>query len=88
MPCFIGGSVAWKMSKHAKGLVAEAKRRGKYVHMGKVNGNRRYRHAEAIGCDSVDGTYLVYGPDINLPKLLGWVQDMKDQQPLFRLIES
>ena len=70
---FIGGSTAWKLGPHAATLAAAARRRGKYVHMGRVNSRRRYQYAEHIGCHSVDGTYLTFGPDKNLPKLLSWV---------------
>ena len=71
---FIGGSTEWKLGAAARELVAEAKRRGKWVHMGRVNSRRRFDYARLIGCDSVDGTYLTFGPDQNLPKLLGWVE--------------
>ena len=81
---FIGGSTEWKLGVHARRLVGEAKRRGKHVHMGRVNSLKRYRYAEAIGCDSVDGTYLTFGPDVNLPKLLSWV-DRVSEQPGFDL---
>lgn len=70
---FIGGTTAWKLGRHARDLVAEAKRRGKWVHMGRVNSESRLRYAQAIGCDSADGTYVTFGPDVNLPKLLGWL---------------
>lgn len=69
---FIGGSTDWKLGAAARRLVAEAKTRGKHVHMGRVNSERRYRYALAIGCDSVDGTYLTFGPDLNLPDVLAW----------------
>lgn len=55
---FIGGTTHWKLGESAHQLAAEAKRRGKWVHMGRVNSLRRMRIAEAMGCDSVDGTYL------------------------------
>ena len=71
---FIGGSTEWKLGPHARALVAEAKARGKWVHMGRVNSRRRYEYARRIGCDSVDGTYLTFGPDTNLPNLLSWVR--------------
>lgn len=70
---FIGGSTAWKLSAAAADLVAQAKARGKWVHMGRVNSERRLRYAEAIGCDSADGTFLAFGPKINLPRLEGWL---------------
>lgn len=69
---FIGGTTEWKLGRHVRALVREAKLRGKHVHMGRVNSGARWRYAEHIGCDSVDGTYLVFGPDANLPKLLAW----------------
>jgi hypothetical protein len=71
---FIGGTTDWKLGPHARALVAEAKRRGKWVHMGRVNSQRRFEYARAIGCDSADGTYLTFGPDTNLPKLLAWTR--------------
>jgi hypothetical protein len=55
---FIGGTTAWKLSHHAADLAGEAKRRGKWVHMGRVNSLRRMKYADAIGCDSADGTVL------------------------------
>lgn len=71
---FIGGSTAWKLGPAARDLAGEAKARGKRVHMGRVNSLRRLQYAAAIGCDSADGTYLTYGPDINLPSLLAWLR--------------
>jgi hypothetical protein len=49
--------------------------------MGRVNSLRRLRYAADIGCDSVDGTYLAFGPDQNLPTLLTWIDP--DQPGLF-----
>lgn len=72
---FVGGTTGWKLGPHARALVAEAKRRGKWVHMGRVNSERRFEYARAIGCDSADGTYLTFGPDTNLPKLLAWTRN-------------
>jgi hypothetical protein len=79
---FVGGSTDWKLGAHARAAVREAKRRGKWVHMGRVNSERRWRYADAIGCDSVDGTYLTFGPDVNLPKLLAWTRN-NEQAALF-----
>jgi hypothetical protein len=74
---FIGGSTEFKLSPGAARIVAEAKRHGKWVHMGRVNSRKRLMYAYAIGCDSADGTYLVYGPSVNLPKLMGWLDEVK-----------
>lgn len=79
---FIGGSTEWKLGHAARVLVAEAKTRGKHVHMGRVNSRRRFEYALAIGCDSVDGTYLTFGPDRNLPKIVAW-NELNNHSPLF-----
>lgn len=63
----------WKTGAVAEAITAEAKRRGLWVHMGRVNTRSRMLRAKAMGCDSADGTYLAYGPDQNLPSLLGWL---------------
>jgi len=81
---FIGGSTEWKLGPAARAIVAEAKARGKWVHMGRVNSEKRYRYAYTIGCDSVDGTFLVKGPDKNLPRLLSWSR-VEDQHQLFEV---
>lgn len=79
---FIGGDDAFKLGRDARQLIREAKARGKWVHMGRVNSEKRMRYAQAVGCDSVDGTYLTFGPDVNLPKVLGWLRGT-DAAPLF-----
>jgi hypothetical protein len=72
---FIGGSTGWKLGAAARDIAADARRRGKWLHMGRVNSGRRMRYARYIGCDSVDGTYLTFGPDTNLPTLLAWLRE-------------
>ena len=79
---FIGGSTDFKLGPVARQYVAEAKARGKWVHMGRVNSERRWLYAQAIGCDSVDGTYLTFGPRTNLPALLAWGRNAH-QYPLW-----
>lgn len=81
---FIGGTTAWKLADSTRQLVLEAKRRGKWVHMGRVNSLRRLRAAEFMGCDSADGTYLKFGPDANLPKLINWLRVLR-AQPQFEV---
>lgn len=53
---FIGGSTEWKLGYHAARLIAEAKDRGKWVHVGRVNTQGRERLFDAIGADSTDGS--------------------------------
>jgi hypothetical protein len=80
---FIGGSTEWKLGDGARRLVREAKANGKWVHMGRVNSLRRLRYAKAIGCDSADGTFLVFAPDVNLPKLQRWMREVNEQLTLW-----
>jgi hypothetical protein len=70
---FLGGSTEWKLGAGAAWLAGEALARRKWVHMGRVNSLTRLRHAQRIGCQSVDGTFLAYGPRTNLPRLRSWL---------------
>ena len=79
---FIGGTTEWKLGPWPIILVAEAKARGKWTHMGRVNSEKRFRYAAKIGCDSADGTFLAFGPDVNLPRLLAWLRT-NDQMVMF-----
>jgi hypothetical protein len=53
---FIGGSTNWKCSVHVEQIIKTAKLFGKWVHVGRVNHPDRFRHFEALGADSCDGT--------------------------------
>lgn len=73
---FIGGGTDWKLSEAASDLAREAKARGKHIHLGRVNSRKRLLFAKRVGYDSVDGTFLVFGPRVNLPKLLKWLDEV------------
>jgi hypothetical protein len=70
---FVGGSTQFKF-RGGRLAVDAAKRRGKQTHMGRVNSKDRLMGAAAIGCDSADGTFLRFGPDVNTPRLLVWLE--------------
>lgn len=70
---FVGGSTGWKLSGDAARLCREAKSRGKWVHMGRVNSRDRVRHAVAVGCDSVDGTQFSWFADRWIPDGIRWI---------------
>ena len=76
---FIGGSTKWKLSKAARELAQEAKLRGKWLHMGRVNSLARIHYAESIGCDSVDGTHIIFEPRRASIRLIAWM----NQKSLF-----
>jgi hypothetical protein len=67
---FIGGTTEWKMGPQAAQLILEAKERGKWVHMGRVNSYERGRYARWLGCDSIDGTQFSWFRDTKLPAYL------------------
>lgn len=77
---FIGGSTEWKLSTDVHYLTTEAICHGKTVHMGRVNTLRRMRWAKAIGCASVDGTFLKFSPDKNLEMLVRWSKMLNEQE--------
>lgn len=74
---FIGGTTEWKLSETAYKLTAEAKKRGKWAHMGRVNSRKRLIMAAAGGYDSADGTSIAFGPDKRLPQLVRWLREVE-----------
>jgi hypothetical protein len=80
---FIGGSTEFKLSNQARDIVQYAKSKSLHVHMGRVNSFRRFRYAQSIGVDTVDGTYIAFGPDINAPIVLRWSAQLNSQASLF-----
>lgn len=79
---FIGGSTTWKTGHESGAIVTEAKRRDRWVHMGRVNSLRRLQVAVSMGCDSADGTFLGYGPNINWPRLQEWLAALERERPM------
>lgn len=73
---FIGGSTEFKLGAAAREFTAEALTEGKAVHMGRVNSKKRLQYASDIGCSTADGTFIAFGPDVNLPKMLRWLEEV------------
>lgn len=67
---FVGGSSEFKCSDQAHDLVREARRRGLWTHMGRVNTAQRMVLAKSWGCDSIDGTSVSMFTDKRLPERL------------------
>ena len=80
---FIGGTTEWKLSGKAADLIAEGKRQGKWVHMGRVNSWARISAANALGVNSVDGTHLAFAPDQHTPQVIAWLNRIANQPRLF-----
>lgn len=77
---FIGGRDEWKFAEDGGYAAARwARAHGKPTHMGRVNSERRTVTMLVSLFDSVDGTYLKHGPDVNWPKLNTWLDKIRDQ---------
>lgn len=73
---FIGGSTEWKLSNAAWDLGREAKRQGKWLHLGRVNSRRRLRYAWSMNADSTDGSSASMFGDKYIRKYLRWQAEM------------
>lgn len=80
---FIGGSTKWKLGLDSQAIAREAIKQGKWLHMGRVNSYKRFMLAASIDCDSVDGTFLAFGPTVNLVRLENWLTRCKEAQKLY-----
>lgn len=70
---FVGGADdEFKTGPRVEAVIREAKRRRKWVHMGRVNTPRRAAYAKAIGCDSFDGSSFSRWRSIYLRTGLAW----------------
>jgi hypothetical protein len=76
---FIGGTDAFKLSPTAALVASEARRRGAWLHMGRVNSHRRMRYAHQLGCDSIDGTCWARWNGAHLDDGKRWRQAVVDQ---------
>lgn len=79
---FIGGTDPYKLGPVVWDI-CQAFNGERWIHMGRVNSRRRYRTARTLGCDSVDGTYIKWAPDKNLPTALSWVSDERSAPQLW-----
>jgi hypothetical protein len=82
---FIGGTTTFKESPLAMDLINYAKARGVWVHVGRVNGRRRYGMMLRAGADSIDGSGFSLYPDTQIPKAERWREDTVRQPHLGEL---
>jgi hypothetical protein len=80
---FIGGSTAWKLSRTAADLCHEAKARGKWIHVGRVNSLRRMMSAKDMGADSIDGSSLSMFGDKYIHRFCQWSLYLEQQGVLW-----
>lgn len=79
---FIGGYDRFKDGDEARTLIGYAKARGVWVHVGRVNGQRRYNRMKDYGADSIDGSGFSMYPDVNIPKAAEWEAARAQRAPL------
>jgi len=73
---FVGGTTAFKESERAAALCREARARGKWVHVGRVNTVRRLRMFDGLA-DSIDGSKFSRFPSTYLPR---WTEILRLRQ--------
>lgn len=79
---FVGGTTEFKLSEGAYQLVHEALHLGKFCHMGRVNGWRRFKAAWLSGYHSADGTYIAFNPQELTNRVADWMKLQEVQPPL------
>lgn len=80
---FIGGDNEFKLGPDAREITEQAKLLGKWIHMGRVNTNKRLKYAFEIGCDSVDGSGYSMFPEIMIPRALKFLDQIHSQVSLW-----
>jgi len=80
---FIGGTTGFKF-RGGYAATRAALRRGKTVHMGRVNSLRKLRAAAMIGCASADGTHIRFLPRKRSREVISWLDSLQ-HQPAHRL---
>lgn len=81
---FVGGDDRFKL-RLAAPLIDEAKDRGKWCHIGRVNSLQRLRYAYDVRADSVDGTCFSMFPEKKIPWAVRYLQrlDRLQQRTFF-----
>lgn len=75
---FVGGTTEYKLGEQAVSAIRKAQELGKKVHVGRVNSKKRVEIFNSLKVDSIDGTYLIFGPDTNFPNLERWMKSAND----------
>jgi hypothetical protein len=70
---FVGGSTNWKEGPLVLPFIAEEKRQGKWVHVGRVNSLRRIKRFAELGADSFDGSGFSAWGDKRIALAIRWI---------------
>lgn len=79
---FIGGSDRFKLGEEAVRIIAEAQRRGLWVHMGRVGTERRILYAAALQVTSIDCSKFSRWSDTHIPGALALFDRLRIQRRL------
>ncbi len=80
---FVGGTTKFKEGVCAAEIVEEAKRRGKWVHVGRVNSLRRIERFAKLGADSFDGSGWSAWGDKRIKLAVRWIDRVLAQGNLY-----
>lgn len=73
----------WKRSETGGfAAIREGKQRGKWVHVGRVNGGPFLARVASAGADSADGSILCHAPEKQWPLVCSWLDQLAVQPPL------
>jgi hypothetical protein len=75
-----GRFTEWKESRAAADVIRETQRRGKRVHVGRVNGLRRLRHFYNLRVDTADGSSLSLYPDTLIPQFVTALREWEGER--------
>lgn len=85
---FIGGSDAYKLGRDAATVLGQARERGLWTHIGRVNSLGRLAYCDDIGADSADGTYIGRGIKVNFRKVIGWLNRLAKHVETYKLADG
>jgi hypothetical protein len=81
---FVGGSTRWKLSTASQRLMRQAKERGLWVHVGRVNSLRRLTWCYDCGADSCDGSSMSRYGDKYIHTFYRWLRRIEGQRLLWQ----
>lgn len=80
---FIGGTTEWKLGQDVVRLIAEARSRKKWVHVGRVVSNRRIRRFVSLNVHSIDSSGFSRFPRAVLAPAVWLLEGLSRQPSLF-----
>lgn len=79
---FMGGDNDFKLGSTAIDIIDEAKQKGLWVHIGRVNSKKRIRFAKSVNADSFDGSSYARFVEIKTIPHLEYLKELNNAQIL------